>query len=153
MKIQKIKLLIFLIIGFIGTSSFKSEESKGLFTCVINGRPYVVENVKASLRKITGGEQQLSLTNDRFVKFSFLNPNSGTIDLQMASIRQAYIRYEDPASNSIGAPVKGFVSITELDTENKEVSGEFEMELLVKGNAKPIKVTEGRFINVPITVK
>jgi hypothetical protein len=128
-------------------------EEAGIFTCVINGRPFVVENVKANLRKITGGEQQLSFTNDRFVKFSFLNPNPGKINLEEASVRQAYIRYEDPASNSLGAPINGFVNITNLDTQNKVLSGEFEMELRVKGNSKTIKVTQGKFINIPIVVK
>ncbi|MCS6824302.1 MAG: DUF6252 family protein [Cytophagaceae bacterium] len=107
------------------------------------------------MRKITGGEKQLTLNNNRFVKFVFLNPRPGYIDLQKASKREAYIRYEDPATNMICVPERGYVKIQSLDETNKLVSGEFEMDftLRVPGKTTQVKVTEGKFINVPLVFK
>lgn len=143
-----------LFLSFIPKDTHVSDE-KGVFSCYINGKPFVADGMIASLRKITGGEQQLSLYNERFVKFVFMNPTARTIDLESSTIREAYIRYEDPASSAMGIPVKGFVNILNLDQENKVLSGEFEMELKVKldNTTKILKVTNGKFLNIPIVMK
>src|SRR6187551_505849 len=103
----------FVVIGillsvFFTSSSFISENptinKKGTFTYFINGKAFVLENVTASYRKITGGEYQLSFSNDRFVKFTFMNPiHESKIDLTQQS-RAAFIRYEDPSTNLVGKP-------------------------------------------------
>jgi hypothetical protein len=159
MQLLKGFLSSFLIAAVFFSFAFQTKETtapeSGVFSCYINGRPFVVDSMKASLRKITGGEKQLSLNNERFVKFAFMNPSAKNIDLELSSIREAYIRYEDPASNAMGVPVKGYVRILQLDEDKKVLSGEFEMELKVKyGNTfKILKVTNGRFSNIPIVMK
>ena len=85
---------------FLITSSFvntnPTTEKKGVFTCMINDKPFIIEGLTGSLRKITGGETQLSFSNDRFIKFTFMNPvQDSKINLAQQS-RAAYIRYEDP---------------------------------------------------------
>ncbi len=160
MQLIKGCISLFLIsVLFFSFSAKKSIEvvsnETGVFSCYINGKPFVVDSMTASIRKITGGEKQLSLNNERFVKFAFMNPSAKNINLESSNIREAYIRYEDPASSAVGIPVKGFINITSLDEQNKVLSGEFEMELKVKLNntTKILKVTNGKFSNIPIVFK
>ncbi|HVD97070.1 MAG TPA: DUF6252 family protein [Cytophagaceae bacterium] len=155
MQLRFSSLLLISILFF--SFSFKSTDTQesGVFSCYINGKPFVVDSMKASIRKITGGEMQLSLNNERFIKFAFMNPSNKSINLESSSIREAYIRYEDPASSAVGKPIKGYINITNLDEENKMLSGEFEMEIQVKMNntSKILKVTNGKFSNIPIVFK
>ena len=82
-----------------------------------------------------------------------MNPSSKSIDLSSSTIREAFIRYEDPISSIVGSPIKGYINITSLDEEKKIVSGEFEMEIKVKNSTKILKITKGKFSNIPIITK
>jgi hypothetical protein len=148
-------LISVLFFSFSTKRSINVTEEAGVFSCYINDKPFIVDSMTASIRKITGGEKQLSLNNERFVKFAFMNPSAKNIDLASSNIREAYIRYEDPASNAVGKPVKGYINITSLDEENKVLSGEFEMEIKVNVNnsTKILKITKGKFSNIPIVFK
>ncbi|WP_299248078.1 hypothetical protein, partial [uncultured Cytophaga sp.] len=119
-------------------------------------KPFVIEGITGSYRKITGGEYQLSFSNDRFVKFTFMNPiQQSKIDLTQQS-RAAFIRYEDPSTSLIGKPAGGFVQIDKIDENNKVVSGSFEMNLrviLADGSIKNIAISEGRLNEIPIVYK
>ena len=145
---------------FLTSSSFISDNptihKKGTFTYFINGKAFVLEGVTASYRKITGGEYQLSFSNDRFVKFTFMNPvHESKIDLTQQS-RAAFIRYEDPSTSLIGKPSNGFVLLNKIDENNKVVSGTFEMALSVlmpDGTIKNIKVSQGKLNEIPIVYK
>lgn len=154
-RVVTVLLISVLFFSFSTKSTTLVSEDSGIFSCYINGKPFVVDSVKASLRKITGGEKQLSLQNERFIKFAFMNPSTKNINLESSNIREAYIRYEDPASSAVGKPIKGFINITNLDEEKKIVSGEFEMEIKVSVNntSKILKVTNGKFYNIPIVLK
>lgn len=149
-------LAILFLVTFFSTAFINTTEDtqSGVFSCVINDKPYVIEGMHATLRKITDGQRQLSFSNDRFVKFIFLNPAVRKIDLSTATVRDACIRYEDPATNSLCKPTRGFVNIMTIDEANKTVSGEFEMELVmnINGVMKTIKVTQGKMTNIPIHV-
>jgi hypothetical protein len=148
-------LISVLFVSFSTKSTNRASQDTGVFSCYINGKPFIVDSMKASIRKITGGEKQLSLNNERFVKFAFMNPSAKNINLESSNIREAYIRYEDPASNGVGVPVKGYINIINLDEENKVLSGEFEMEIKVTvgSTTKILKVTEGKLTNIPIVFK
>ncbi|MCU0415905.1 MAG: hypothetical protein MUE33_01855 [Cytophagaceae bacterium] len=126
---------------------------KGSFVCIINDKPFIIENMKANFRKITGGEIQLSFSNDRFVKFTFLNPTvNNRIDVSVPG-RNHYIRYEDPSTSLVGKPKQGYVLLSKLDELNKVVSGEFELQISVQmsdGNEKLIKVSQGKLYDIPI---
>lgn len=148
-----IVLVSALFFSFVSKTSNVASEESGVFSCYINDKPFVVESMTASIRKITGGEKQLSLTNERFVKFAFMNPSAKNIDLASSTVREAFIRYEDPASSAVGIPVKGYINITSIDEENKVVSGEFEMEMKVSNSSKILKITKGKFSNIPIVFK
>jgi hypothetical protein len=145
---------------FLSSSSFVSTNptinKKGTFTYYINDKPYVIEGLTGSYRKITGGEYQLSFSNDRFVKFTFMNPvQESKIDLSQQS-RAAYIRYEDPSTSLIGKPANGFVLLEKIDENNKVVSGTFEMAVSVimpDGSIKNIKISQGRLNEIPIVYK
>lgn len=145
---------------FLSSSSFVSNNptinKKGTFTYYINDKPFVIEGITASYRKITGGEYQLSFSNDRFVKFTFMNPvHEAKIDLSQQS-RAAFIRYEDPATSLIGKPSNGFVLLDKIDESNKVVSGSFEMALAVimpDGSIKNIKISQGRLNEIPVVYK
>lgn len=160
MKKNLISIMILLGI-FLITSSFVNTnnptiEKKGSFTCMINGKPFIIENLTGSLRKITGGETQLSFSNDRFVKFTFMNPiQDSKIDLAQQS-RAAYIRYEDPSTSLVCKPTNGFVQLNKIDEQNKVVSGTFEIVLSVlmpDGKIKNIQVSQGKLVDVPIVFK
>ncbi|HSZ71711.1 MAG TPA: hypothetical protein VK750_03475 [Cytophagaceae bacterium] len=150
--------LILVIVTSLSSFSFLyvgHSSNKASFSCVINDKPFVMDNAMAILRKITGGETQLSLSNDRFVKFSFLNPRPmEKIDLSNPG-RRAFIRYEDPASLLVGEPVKGYAYITNINQKDKLVSGEFEFEMQISNNGqiKTVKIKQGRFENVPIEIR
>ncbi|MBC7449866.1 MAG: hypothetical protein H7259_00100 [Cytophagales bacterium] len=158
---RKNVMLITMLAGiFMITSSFITNnptiEKKGTFTCIINDKPFVIEGLTGSLRKITGGETQLSFSNDRFIKFSFLNPvQDSKIDLAQQS-RAAYIRYEDPSTSLVGKPANGYVHLTKIDEKNKVVSGTFEIVMSVTmpdGKVKNIKISQGKLVDVPIVLK
>jgi hypothetical protein len=129
---------------------------KGSFVCVINDKPFIIENMQANLRKITGGEVQLSFSNDRFVKFTFLNPvENNKIDVSVPG-REHYIRYEDPSTSLVGKPVQGFVVLDKIDEMNKVVSGTFELSIAVpmaNGTQKQIRVTQGRLNDIPLELR
>lgn len=150
--------LMLLLMTTLSSFSFlyvNSAVPKAMFSCTINDKPFVIDNVTCILRKITGGETQLSLSNDRFVKFSFLNPRvMEKIDLSNPG-RKAFIRYEDPASLSVGQPLKGYAYITSIDQKSKLVSGEFEFEMKISNNGqtKIVKIKQGKFENVPIEIR
>ncbi len=154
-KISSFLLVSVLFFSFSSNHTTNVSEGAGVFSCYINDKPFVVDSITASIRKITGGEKQLSLNNERFVKFTFMNPSAKNINLSSSTIREAYIRYEDPASNAMGVPVKGYINIISLDEENKVLSGEFEMEIkvIVNNNPKILKITKGKFSNIPIVFK
>ena len=145
---------------FLTSSSFISDNptinKKGTFTYFINGKPFVIEGITGSYRKITGGEYQLSFSNDRFIKFTFMNPvQESKIDLTQQS-RAAFIRYEDPSTSLIGKPSTGYVLLQKIDENNKVVSGTFEMSLRVimtDGTIKNINISEGRLNEIPIVYK
>lgn len=158
-KVKKAKyaIITLLLTVTLFSTSFTTapeENQTGLFSCIINDKPFVIEGMHATLRKITDGQRQLSFSNDRFVKFIFLNPKVSKIDLATASVRDACIRYEDPATNSLCRPTKGYVNIINIDEANKTATLEFEMELVmnVNGAVKTIKVTHGKMMNIPIHV-
>ncbi|HSZ24492.1 MAG TPA: hypothetical protein VK766_02180 [Cytophagaceae bacterium] len=157
--VKKFLSLFLILIVFLSFSIKESKknhtEESGVFSCYINGKPFVVDSMKACIRMITGGEKQLTLNNERFVKFAFMNPSTKNINLESSTIREAYIRYEDPASSAVGIPVKGFINILNLDEKNKILNGEFEMELKVQlhNTTKILKVTNGKFSNIPIVFK
>lgn len=142
--------------SFVSTNPSPSINKKGTFTYYINDKPFVIEGITASYRKITGGEFQLSFSNDRFVKFTFMNPvHESKIDLSQQS-RAAFIRYEDPSTSLIGKPSNGFVLLDKIDESNKVVSGSFEMALAVimpDGSIKNIKISQGRLNEIPVVYK
>jgi hypothetical protein len=150
--------LLLVIVSTLSSFSFlyvNNVSNKASFSCVINDKPFVMDNVMAILRKITGGETQLSISNDRFVKFSFLNPKPmEKIDLSSPG-RKAFIRYEDPASLLVGEPIRGYAYITSINQKDKLVSGEFEFEMQItnNGQTKTVKIKQGRFENVPIEIR
>ncbi len=157
--VKRIATKFGLVFVFALLSSFSFYDSgtteKAFFTCFINDKPFVEENVSAILRKITGGETQLSINNERFVKFSFLNPKPmEKIDLSNPG-RRAYIRYEDPASMLMGQPVRGYVYITSINQKDKLVSGEFEFDMEIKNNGqvRTVKIKKGKFENLPIEIR
>jgi hypothetical protein len=152
------KLMLVSAISVLSSFTWCKEEisGKAIFSCVINDKPFLEESSTAILRKITGGETQLSITNERFIKFSFLNPKPmEKIDLSNPG-RRVYIRYEDPASLQVGQPVRGYVFITSINQKDKLVSGEFEFDMEVKGysgQVRIVKIKKGKFENLPIEIR
>jgi hypothetical protein len=125
----------------------------GIFRCFINDKPHEIAGQKGYMRSITGGKTQLSLYNNLFSKFSFFNPAIKTIELDPVTTKEVIIRYIEPGTNHIFLPLHGTVTIKELDLEKKLVSGDFEMELVIKnGKSRNIKVSKGQFINIPFEV-
>ncbi|MBX9852653.1 MAG: hypothetical protein K2X86_12985 [Cytophagaceae bacterium] len=121
----------------------------GVFTYMVNDKMFTIENMKASLRNTTSGRKELSLSNDRFVKFFFIDPIPKDFDLSTHGAKQAIVRYNEPGTNNIYSPKAGHIRITNLDENQKMLSGEFEMELIIPGKEKIIRVTKGQF-NCPI---
>ncbi|WMJ74425.1 hypothetical protein RCC89_14805 [Cytophagaceae bacterium ABcell3] len=150
------KLYSLLIITLvISLSSFKvnndpEEQESGVFSCKINGKPFIIKDMKANLRTITGGHKELSLSNDKFSTFIFINPAEKQIDLSTKG-REAFVRYTEPGVNDLFRPNSGVIKIVTLDEENLVLSGEFEFEMSLGNNqSKKVKVTEGKMINIPI---
>jgi hypothetical protein len=152
-------LKVFLGTAFIASSfllsSFNSvknpNEGQGVFTYMVNDKVFTLENMTAVIRTTTGGKKQLSLSNDRFVKFFFIDPQVKNFDLSSSSSKDAIVRYNEPGTNNIFVPRSGHVTITKLDENSKMLSGEFEMELWIPGKDKIIKIKKGQF-NCPIVV-
>ena len=139
----------------IALSSFtpKSDiETKGTFSCYINDKPFILEGVNARMRTVTGGYKQLSISNDMFTSFFFINPEAKEFQLKPSTKKEAVVRYTNPVNLNLYYPFNGVVKINVLDENVKTLSGEFEMELMPKEGitGKRIKVTQGKFINIPI---
>jgi len=151
-------LLLFSVVGiFFLSGSFITEIhpqqtnlNSGVFTYMVNDKVQTMENVKAYMRNTTGGRKQLSLSNDRFVKFFFINPTAKHFDLSSMEAKEAIIRYNEPGTNFVYYPQKGFVNINTLNDSTKVLSGEFEMDMTMPGKDKVIHITKGKIINVPI---
>lgn len=149
-------LFLFSLIGFIFlTGSFKSNHhfsnsTTGVFSYMVNDKVFTMENMKATMRNTTGGRTQLSLSNDRFVKFFFINPTAKHFDLSTMEAKEAIIRYNEPGTNNVYYPKTGYVNINTLDDSTKVLSGEFEMDMILPGRDKVIRITKGKIINVPI---
>lgn len=144
---------LFSLAGILFVSgSFKTREMSqtGVFTYMVNDKVHTMENVKAIMRSTTGGRKQLSLSNDRFVKFFFINPTAKHFDLSTTEAREAIIRYNEPGTNFVYYPKAGYVDIKNLDDSTKVLSGEFAMEMVMPGKEKVIRITKGQIINVPI---
>jgi hypothetical protein len=143
---------IFISLSFSGFQEKKinSPSSSGVFTYMVNDKVFTMENMKAYMRTTTGGRKQLSLSNDRFVKFFFINPQPKKIDLSTNEAKQAVIRYNEPGTNFVYRPKNGFVNIESIDDNNKTLTGEFEMEMILEGKDKVIRITKGKLINIPI---
>jgi hypothetical protein len=144
--------VIFVSPGFIEKDVVSNSEigNKGIFTYMVNNKKFTMENVKAYMRNTTGGRKELSLSNDRFVKFFFINPSAKNFDLSTPASRTAIIRYNEPGTNYVYYPKTGFVNIKNLNDSTKVLSGEFEMEMVMQGKDKVIRITNGEIINVPI---
>lgn len=140
---------VLIVAGF--TSPSGEAVNEPIFTCMVNDKPFILENLKATMRNTTGGRKQVSLSNDRFVKFFFINPEIKTFDLSKKEAKQAIIRYSEPGTNLIYVPRSGNVTIKELDVNSKTISGTFEMELVLPGKDKVIRVTRGEF-KAPIVI-
>ena len=129
-------------------------DSAGIFSCTINDKPYVIHGINAEMRTVTGGFKQLSLSNDLFTSFFFINPTMREIELTTAQKRDAIVRYTNPVNLNLYYPEKGSVRIEVLDEKAKILSGAFEMELIPKSQSgKKIKITNGKLINIPIVYK
>jgi hypothetical protein len=127
------------------------ENQPGIFECTVNGKAAVIKGIQAKFRTITGGYKQLSLSNDKFDSFVFINPSVQKFELQEKDNRKAYVRYIEPGTERIYKPLKGYVEIQTLDLEKGVISGVFEMELINhEGAEKKIIVKNGKFVNIPI---
>ena len=128
-----------------------AEKTAPVFRCTLNNKSYEYTGLKAYMRVITGGQKQLSLYNDLFSKFCFLNPTAK--EMMVSGSHEAIIRYVEPGTNNTYYPTTGKVTINSLDLANKVVSGEFELELHSKEHPeRVISVTKGQFSNIPIEV-
>jgi hypothetical protein len=156
---MKSKIFIIAFALIISAFNFKEKADpknityEGIFRCFINDKPHEISGQKGYMRSITGGKTQLSLYNNLFSKFSFFDPSIKTISLDPVTTKEVIIRYIEPGTNHIFLPSHGTVTIKELDLEKKLVSGEFEMELIIKqGKSRTIKVSKGQFISIPFEV-
>lgn len=127
----------------------EKNQATGVFTYMVNGKIFTIEGIKAYMRNTTGGRKQLSLSNDRFTKFFFINPTIKNFDLSTLEAKEAIVRYNEPGTNFIYSPTKGYVNIKNLDEDSLTLSGEFEMEMVMTGKDKIIRITKGQF-TVPI---
>ena len=157
MKIAKVKLLLILALLFTIHASFTTKEpvsTKGVFSFTLNNKPYIIEGITAKLRTVTGGYQQLSLSNDLFTSFFFNNPIAKSFELTTSTSREAIVRYTNPGNLLTFYPEKGKITISSLDNITHLISGDFEIEMYQKDQpSKKIKITNGKFINVPIVNK
>lgn len=154
MKLSKLFLPAVFAIVFVSTAftpNPTAEKNAPVFKCVVNNKAYEYTGLKAYMRVITGGYKQLSVYNDLFSKFCFLNPSAK--EMQVTGSHEAIIRYVEPGTNNTFYPTTGKVTIKNLDLATKMVSGEFEMELHSKEHPeRVISVTKGQFSNIPIEV-
>src|SRR5574339_470548 len=97
---QKGKLFLLLLLPAVLLQSYTTKESSSVnapaFSYFINDKIQNIDNLKAVLRTTTGGRKQLSLSNDRFVKFFFINPQVKEFDLASIESNNAIIRYNEP---------------------------------------------------------
>lgn len=129
-------------------------ESEGVFSCMINDKPFVIHGIHAEMRTVTGGFKQLSLSNDLFTSFFFINPKKKEIALTPSQKREAVVRYTNPVNLNLYYPEKGSVTIEVLDETAKILSGEFEMEMSARSESgKKIRITNGKLISIPIIYK
>lgn len=157
-RISKIYLFVFLMtIGGLNTS-FISEapnnNQNGIFSFTLNNKPYIIEGITAKYRTVTGGYKQLSLSNDLFTSFFFNNPTAKIFEFTSQRNKEAIVKYTNPSNLITFCPEKGKINITVLDNQAHLVSGEFELEMYQQDQpTKKIKITNGKFINVPILEK
>lgn len=145
--------LFFTLSSFVVESQNKKldQGQQGAFSCKVNGKNLLLNGAKAQYRTITGGFKQLSLSNDKFDAFVFINPSVRKVELEKNNNREVYVRYIEPGTDRVYKPVSGFVDIRSLDFEKGVVSGVFEMTLVsADGPSKQITVSQGKFENVPI---
>jgi len=153
MKLSKFLPAVFAIVlvSTAFTPNPTSEKNVPVFKCIVNNKAYEYTGLKAYMRVITGGYKQLSLYNDLFSKFCFLNPS--TKEIAVSGSHEAIIRYVEPGTNNTYYPTTGKVTIKSLDLTSNLVSGEFELELHSKEHPeRVISVTKGQFSNIPIEV-
>lgn len=155
-KLLTISRLLFLVACLFISFSFKSRiengtASDGVFTCIIDDKPFQLKGVKAYMRTVTGGYRQLSLSNDRFSKFFLIKPEAKSIPLGNPATKEAVIYYTDPVNLNVYKPFTGYLNIKTLDEDGKVITGEFEMEMECKTNQnKKIKIKQGKLVNIPI---
>lgn len=131
----------------------KENQEEDSFECSVNGKEVILKDAEAKYRTITGGFKQLSISNDKFEAFVFINPSVKRIELSETDNHNAYVRYLEPGTDKLFKPVNGFVDIQILDLEKGLVSGIFEMEMVNRdGAVKKVTVKNGKFVNIPITV-
>ena len=146
-------ILIFTFSSFSVTNIEKAVPT-GIFSCTINDKPFIINNIHAEMRVVTGGYKQLSLSNDLFTSFFFINPVVKEIKLNQGQKREAIVRYTNPSNYNLYLPENGTVRIDILDENSKILTGEFEMDLIPKEKAgKKIKITNGKLVNIPIVYK
>ena len=156
---KKYFILLFLGVAIITFASFLSLDkpstiTTGIFSCAINDKPYIINNIHAEMRVVTGGFKQLSISNELFTSFFFINPSAKEMVLAPTQTREAVVRYTNPSNYNLYLPESGVVRITILDETSKILTGEFEMELIPKEkNGKKIKITNGKLVNIPIVYK
>ena len=136
------KLLIMILF-----SIFTQRVVSSNFCYRLNNKPFAIQNSRSSYRKIVGGENQLSLSNDEFVKFVILNPVLDTIKI-LPNQRSPFIRFE--IKGLVYKPISGSVILSKIDELNKKVSGKFEMILV--NNTDTLKITEGKFTDLSLVV-
>ncbi len=154
MKKQTGKFLIALgLISFLNISFISKEApaSKGIFSFTLNNKPYVIEGISAKMRTVTGGYKQLSLSNDLFTSFFFNNPTAKSFEFTATRNREAVVKYTNPCNLLTFNPEKGKINISSLDNTTHLISGNFELEMYQTDQpSKKIKITNGKFVNVPI---
>ena len=153
-KIASLIPIFFLMVLTLSSARFKetspSIDNTGVFRCIIEDKPFVINGIYAVMRTVTGGQRQLSLSNDRFSKFFLITPSEKSIELGNAKNREAVVYYMDPVNMTVYKPQTGSIKINKLDESLKVLSGEFEMELTSTITGKKIKIKDGKLLNIPI---
>src|SRR5690242_14849347 len=114
-KLFIIPLASLVLLTWSGFTCKTVSEETGVFTFMVNDKVFTLDNMTAVLRTTTGGRKQLSLSNDRFVKFFFIDPKVKDFDLASQASKEAIVRYNEPGTNNIYLPKSGFVKILKLD--------------------------------------
>ena len=150
-SISVVLLLVMTSFKFSDNRTAAGQSSEGVFICNVNGKEVLLKGAKAQFRTITGGHKQLSLSNDKFEAFVFINPEVRKVELQEKDNKKVYVRYIEPGTDKVYKPSTGFVDIQSFDLEKGVVSGVFEMVLINRdGPEKKITVKNGKFENIPI---